>query len=261
GTCDVIGFAEARDLAKDARRLVTLGADPIERRIAKQTAERQAYLQEQASRMTFRMCVEQALPGMIKDSKSDRHRHQVRQSLEQACAAFGDVVVAAIDTPMMTKFLTPLWAATPTTADRTRNRIETVLDWAKVHKFRSGENPAAWKGNLEHAGFNKPGAQAHHEALPYADLPAFMARVRARNTTGARALEFLILTAARSDEVRSATWDEIDLNKRQWVVPAERMKAGVVHTVPLSDAAVTLLRSLPRTNSYVFAGARGQLGD
>jgi integrase len=259
GSCDCIGIAEARDLAKAARRLVTLGADPIEQRIANKIAERQAYVQEQASRMTFRMCVEQALPSMIGGSKSDRHRQQVRESLEAACAAFGDVAVSAIDTTMISKFLTPIWATKPTTADRTRNRIETVLDWAKVHKFRTGENPAAWKGNLEHAGFSKPDKQEHHEALPYAELPAFMAKLRARDTIGARALELLILTAARSDEIRSAPWSEFDLDKRLWIVPAERMKAKIVHTVPLSDAAVSLLQSLPGPRKgYVFKGETGQ---
>ena len=257
GSCDVIGLAEARDLAKAARRLVTLGADPIEQRVAKQIAERQAYLQAQASSMTFRMCVEQCLPGMIKTSKSDRHRNQVTKSLEQACAAFGDVSVSAIDTPMITKFLTPLWNEAPVSADRTRNRVERVLDWAKAQGFRNGENPAAWKGNLKHMQFEKPKNQKHHEALPYADLPRFMAKLRERNTTAARALELLTLTAARSDEVRSATWDEFDLDKRLWVVPAERMKEGVVHTVPLSDAALALLKCLPRTNRYVFPGQGG----
>jgi integrase len=259
GSCDVIGLAEARDLAKAARRLVTLGADPIEHRTAKQVAERQAYLQEQASRMTFAMCVEQCLPGMIKDSKNDRHRKQVAQSLQLACAAFGDVTVSAIDKHMVSKFLTPLWAAKAITADRTRNRVEKVLDWAKVKGFRDGENPAAWKGNLEHMQFEKPKAKdrKHHEALPYAELPALMARLRSRNTTAARALEFLILTAARSDEVRSATWDEIDLDKRLWVVPGERMKAGITHTVPISNQAVELLQALPRTSKYVFAATDG----
>jgi integrase len=257
GSCDCVTIHEARERARAARKIVTFGGDPIEQRIAKQTAERQAYVQEQASRMTFAMCVEQCLPGMIKNSKSPRHRNQVTQSLEQACDAFGPVAVSAIDTPMISKFLTPIWEATPATADRTRNRVERVLDWAKAKGFRTGENPAAWKGNLKHMQFEKPKGQKHHKALPYADLLAFMANLRERDTTGARALEFLILTAARTDEVRSAPWDEFNLDKRLWIVPGERMKEGVVHTVPLSDAAMALLRSLPRTSKYVFPGKGG----
>jgi integrase len=195
---------------------------------------------------------------MIKNSKSPRHRNQVTQSLQEACDAFGDVAVSAIDTPMISKFLTPIWEATPATADRTRNRVERVLDWAKAKGFRTGENPAAWKSNLKHMQFEKPKGQKHHRALPYADVPPFMTKLRARNTMAARALELLILTAARTDEVRSAIWDEFKLEKRLWVVPAERMKESVVHTVPLSDAAMALLQSLPRTGSdYVFPGAGG----
>ena len=257
GSCDCVTIHEARELARAARKIVTFGGDPIEQRIAKQTAERQAYLQEQASRMTFAMCVEQCLPGMIKNSKSPRHRNQVTRSLEQACEAFGDVAVSAIDTPMISKFLTPIWEATPATADRTRNRVERVLDWAKAKGFRTGENPAAWKGNLKHMQFEKPKGQKHHDALPYADLPAFMVKLRERNTMAARGLELLILTGARFDEVRSATWDEFNLDKRLWVVPGERMKEGVVHTVPLSGAAMALLQSLERTSKYVFPGAGG----
>jgi integrase len=259
GSCDCVTIHEARELARAARKIVTFGGDPIEQRIAKQTAERQAYVQGQASRMTFAMCVEQCLPGMIKNSKSPRHRNQVTQSLQQACDAFGDVAVSAIDTPMISKFLTPIWEATPATADRTRNRVERVLDWAKAKGFRTGENPAAWKGNLKHMQFEKPKGQEHHKALPYADLPPFMVKLRERNTMAARGLELLILTGARFDEVRSATWGEFKLDKRLWIVPGERMKEGVVHTVPLSDAAMALLTGLTKGSDadYVFPGAGG----
>ena len=197
---------------------------------------------------------------MVAKSRNEKHQRQFKDSLLKACESFGDVSVAAIDFQMITKFLTPIWNATPTTADRVRNRIERVLDWAKAKGFREGDNPAAWKGNLEHALFTKPEKkQRHHEALPYADLPAFMARLRERNTTIARALEFLILTAARSNEVRNAKWTDIDLNKRLWVVPAEAMKRGLPHTVPLNDAAMTLLNGLDQSGVYVFLGTTGEL--
>jgi hypothetical protein len=157
GSCDCVPMAGARQDARWARNLVQHGVDPVEARNAEKAERLQAAIREKASLMTFRMCVEQCLPSMIGKSKNERHRQQVTKSLRDACKAFGDVAVGSVDTPMIVKFLTPIWAATPVTADRTRDRVETVLDWAKVHKFREGENPAAWKGNLEHAGFNKPG--------------------------------------------------------------------------------------------------------
>jgi integrase len=257
GSCDCVSIAEARELARAARKIVTFGGDPIEQRIAKLAAERQAHAIEQATRMTFRQCVEQALPGMIAKSRNIKHQEQVEDSLRKACAAFGDVSVAAIDSEMISKFLTPLWNAAPVSADRIRGRVETVLDWAKAKKFRSGDNPAAWNGNLEHMGFVKPKGQNHHEALPYAELPAFMARLREQQHLYARALEFAILTVARTGQVRNAKWEQIDFDKRLWKIPGEDMKAGVAHTVPLSDAAIALLKGLDQSSAYIFPARYG----
>jgi integrase len=210
--------------------------------------------------MTFRECVDEAVPGMTANSRNEKHQRQFKDSLRKACTAFGDVSVAAIDSQMIVKFLTPIWNATPTSADRLRNRIERVLDWAKAKGFREGENPAAWKGNLEHMLFVRGQKnQRHYPALPYADLPAFMVKLRERNTTIAKALEFCILTGSRTDQIRDLKWTDIDLNKRLWIVPGEDMKAGFIHTVPLSDAAVGLLDALYQLSphdpdDYVFPG-------
>ena len=254
GSCDVIGIAEARDLARAARRLVVLGADPIEHRRATVAEERQAYLRERASKMTFAACVEGYLANRLDKFRNAKHKWQWEQTLGRASKAFGDLNVADIDTPMITKFLTPIWHKTPETAARIRGRIEKVLDWAKVHQFRDGENPARWKGHLENIFVTAEGG--NYAAMPFDQVPAFMARLRERESVSARALEFLILTAARSGEVRGATWSEIDLDKKQWTIPGERMKAAKEHTVPLSKQAVALLAALPRVKGekHVFPG-------
>ena len=252
GAADVIGLAEARDLARAARRLVTLGADPIERRRETVQAERDALIRDKASRMTFRQCADGYL-AQYASTWSDTHRHQWRQSLELAGDAFGDLPVGAIDTPAVVKFLEPICRETLNTGLRHRNRIENVLDWATVHKFRAGDNPARWDGHLEHVFAAKPEPEPH-AAMPFAELPAFLRRLRDREASAtAAALEFTILTAARRGESLNAHWDEIDLEKKLWTVPAGRMKAGREHTVPLSDRAVEILEALPRSGKFVFA--------
>ena len=255
GACspDAVSIAQARADAKWARNIVQHGDDPIEVRKAEQQAKIEAALREQATRMTFRQCVEQALPGLVAKSRNIKHQQQIKGSLLKACEAFGDVSVAAIDSEMISKFLTQLWNAAPTSADRTRNRVETVLDWAKAKKFRSGENPAAWQGNLEHMGFVKPKSKKHLDALPYADLPAFMVKLSEQTHVYARALEFAILTIARTNQIRKDTWEQIDFANRLWKIPGEGMKAGVEHVVPLSDAAIALLKGLDQSSpTYIF---------
>ena len=141
GSCDVVPLAEARDLAKHARKLVTFGADPIEHRTATLAAERESYLREKASTMTFGMCVDQYLAEHLASFRNVKHQWQWKETLQRASDAFGELNVAAIDAPMVIKFLTPIWHKTPETGSRIRGRIEKVLDWAKVHQFRDGENP------------------------------------------------------------------------------------------------------------------------
>jgi integrase len=253
GACDVIELREARQLAKAARRLVTLGADPIEYREETKAAEHEDRLKEQASRMTFAACAEAYAAEHLKKFRNAKHRSQWQRSLDLASQAFGDLNVAAIDGPCVIKFLTPIWAKTPESASRIRGRVEQVLDWARVHQFRDGANPARWKGHLEHVFAVAEGG--NFRAMPYSSVPGFVARLRERDSASARALEFLILTAARSGEVRGATWSEVDLDNKLWTIPAERMKAGKQHEVPLSKQAVTLLKALPHVGLHVFPGA------
>jgi integrase len=252
GPFDVIGLAEARELARAARRLVILGADPIDRRQDKTQAEREAVIRDKASRMTFKQCAEGYL-RQYAETWSDTHRHQWRHSLELAGAAFGELPVGAIDTPAVVKFLEPIARDTLNTALRHRNRIENVLDWASVHKFRSGDNPARWDGHLEHVFASKPEPE-HLAAMPFSEMPAFLAKLHDRDASpAAAALEFTILTAVRRGESLNAKWSEIDLERKLWTIPAERMKAGREHVVPLSDRVLEILEALPRTGEFVFA--------
>src|SRR5262249_5472923 len=157
-----------------------------------------------------------------------------------------------IDVDMVIKFLAPIWKSTPDTGTRIRGRVEKVLDWATASKFRTGENPARWRGHLEHLLKARPKAM-HHAALSFEEMPEFMAELRARDTVQARALEFCILTAVRSNEVIGARWEEI--SKDVWTIPAERMKAGREHTVPLSTRAGDILNGLARGSSgLLFPG-------
>ena len=173
---------------------------------------------------------------------------------------FGNVSVADIDAPMVLKVLKPIWSTKTETARRVRGRIEAVLDWAKVHEMRSGENPARWRGGLQHALPAKPQSSLvkHHPALPYGEIAEFMAALRAEEGTAARCLEFTILTAARTSETIGARWSEIDLKAATWTIPASRIKAAREHRVPLSPAALALLKAQAkiREGDFVFAGRR-----
>ncbi len=171
---------------------------------------------------------------------------------------FGDVAVAAVDLPLVMQAIEPIWTMKPVTANNVRNRVEMVLDWAKVRGYRQGENPARWKGHLDtllpHR--KKVAPVVHRAALPYREVGQFMVDLRKLTDTSARALEFQILTAARSGEVVGARWDEIDMGARVWTIPGERMKAGRDHRVPLSPAAMAVLERQAelRENEFVFPG-------
>ena len=253
GPADAIGLAKARELARAAREQVSLGNDPIEERHATKAARREAHLREVASTMTFAECSASYLREHLSTYRNEKHKAQWASSLARANRAFGDLNVAAIDVDAIVKFLGPVWEATPESASRIRGRVEKVLDWATARKFRSGENPARWQGHLEHLLKAKPKAK-HHAALPFADLPAFMAELRERGSISARALELCILTASRTGEVIGARWEEIEGDV--WTVPASRMKAKRAHRVPLSSRALAILGTLPRDSSgFVFPGA------
>jgi integrase len=173
---------------------------------------------------------------------------------------FGSLPVGAVDTDLILKALEPIWTTKTVMAGRVRQRIEAVLDWAKVRGYRDGENPARWKGHLDHL-LPAPGKITrvqHHAALPYVDVPAFMARLREREGTAARALEFTILTAARAGESCGVVWSEINADTAIWTIPADRMKGGREHRVPLSSAAHDLLSRIPQVGSLVFPRRPGR---
>jgi integrase len=205
--------------------------------------------------MTFRQCFEACLTAHEDGWKNAEHRRQWRTSIEQdVLPVIGNLAVDDIGTPHIIKVLEPIWKTKPETASRTRGRIERVLAWATVRGFRGGDNPARWRGHLQEMfpAVGKIAKVAHHEAMPFVEVPAFMAKLRERNHLAARALEFTILTAARTGEVLGAEWWEIDLVSKTWTVPAGRMKAGKMHKVPLSDRAVELLQNLPQRDGRIF---------
>ena len=255
GPLHTITLADARNLAMEARRLKLSGIDPIDAR----KADRQAKRLEDARAISFK----QASAAYIKANKSawknPKHAAQWESTLTTyADPIFGSLPVAAIDTALVMKALEAIWSEKPETASRLRGRIESVLDWATARGYRTGENPARWRGHLDKMLPARAKVQAvqHHAALPYHDLPAFMSCLRSQTGIGALALEFTILTAARTGEVIAATWDEIDLHAATWTVPKERMKAKREHKVFLGDDALAILRPLKETmrSDFVFPG-------
>lgn len=256
GSYPAVGLAEARQKARELRDALRQG----ETIAAPAKAARQAVA---AASKTFEQCADAMLRAVSDQWRNPKHRQQWENTLRQyAFPHVGALPVAEIDTPHVLACLEPIWRTKTETATRVRGRIESVLDWATVRKYRHGENPARWKGHLDKLlpAPRKVARVEHHRALHINAMPGFMADLRQREGMAARALEFVILTAARSGEVRGATWGEIDLQARVWTVPAGRMKAGKEHRVPLSDAAVKLLMSLPRMEgtNHVFPGSKGQ---
>ena len=252
-----MSLARARELAAEARRQRLEGADPIETRTTRLASARLG----EARGTTFRSCAEQLIASHEAGWRNAKHRQQWRNTLSSyAFPVLGDLPVGAIDTTLVMKVLEPFWSAKPETANRVRGRIEAVLDWAKVRGLREGQNPAQWRGHLNHLlpARAKVRRTRHHPALPYGELPTFMEELRCDSSISARALEFVILTAARTGEGRGARWDEIDLKQCIWIVPDERMKSGQEHRVPLSPRAVEILAAMleVRQGEFVFAGMK-----
>lgn len=257
GAYPEISLADARIKARECREKVKKGIDPIaEKRAVK------AKLVAQQKAMTFDMAFPKYLKMKTQEFSNEKHIKQWTSTLTTyASPIIGHMNVADIDTHHVLEILEPEWLSKTETMNRVRCRIENVLDWCTAHKYRKGENPARWKGNLQPM-LPAPGKiikVKHHSALPWKDLPAFMPLLRERQGMAARALEFLIMTAARSGEVRGAVWSEVDFTEKLWIIPAERMKAKSEHRVPLSADAIALLNSLPRfdNSEYVFAAPRG----
>jgi integrase len=259
GPVHTVSLAKARERARDCRGLRLNDVDPI--------AERQAgrlKAKLDASRaMTFKQCAEVYIAAHQASWKNKKHAAQWPSTLATyAYPIFGGLPVQSIDVGLVTKALEPIWNTKTETASRLRGRIETVLDWATARGYRQGDNPARWRGHLDKLlpGRAKVQKVEHHAALPYAEIGAFMSDLRDQGGTAALALEFLILTAARTGEVIGAQWAEIDLGAGVWTVPAERMKAGKEHRVPLSKPALAALARLPRSDGTVHVFPGGKAG-
>lgn len=258
-----VTLADAWKAAREARETAKNGIDPVER--AK--AARSALKASNVAAKTFKQCAIAYISAHKETWKNAKHAAQWGSTLETyAYPIMGDILVRDIGKAQVLAVLEPIWSNKTETATRLRGRLESVLDWAIARDYRAEPNPAKWKGNLQPllAAPGKIARKGHHAAMPVGDMGAFMRDLRQQAGTGARALEFVILTAARSGEVRGAIWEEIDLQAKVWTVPGDRMKMGKEHRVPLSDDAISLLHALPRmaNNSLVFPAPRGgQLSD
>lgn len=253
GSINTYSLSEARSRATDVRKILDAGRDPISER----DAERQRVKLATAKAMTFKQCADAYIEVHRAGWKNPKHVKQWESTVATyASPVIGSLPVASVDMPLVLKILEPIWTTKNETASRLRGRIEAVLDWATVRGYRSGDNPARWKGHLDKVlpAPNKVQKVKHHPAIPYGEVGEFMTALRKCDGVGAKALEFTILTAARSGEVRGATWQEIDLQTKTWTIPAERMKAGKEHRIPLSNQAVELLHSMSHIRGvpYIF---------
>jgi integrase len=255
GPLHTVNLAEARGKALTCRKLLLDGNDPLEAK----RHHRAALALSDAKSLTFEQSATNYIAAHKAGWKNEKHAAQWTSTLETyAYPTFGTLPVAAIDTGLVMKVLEPIWTTKTETATRVRGRMESVLDWATVRGYREGENPARWKGHLDHLlpKRSKVKKVQHHPALAYAEAPAFLAELRSQEGVAARALEFLILTACRTNEVIGAHWSEFDFTEKTWTIPAERMKAGKEHRVPLSQRALALIKELRKQvqGDYVFPG-------
>lgn len=250
-------LAEARDKAAEARKLAKAGKSPVE---ARREAEREAEAARKG-KPTFGQCADDFLTAKGSEWRNDKHKAQWAMTLTKYAEPLRSRPVDEIDTEAVLEALTPIWQRTPETASRLRGRIEAVLDAARARGFipRNEANPARWRGHLDKLLPKRPKlSRGHHAAMPYSEVPAFVAQLREREALTALALEFTILTAARSGEVLAARWSEINFSSKVWTVPAERMKAARPHRVPLAGPALEILEKLSeaRTGDFVFPGHR-----
>jgi integrase len=261
GPLALYGLQEVRAKALDARRQRHEGIDPIEARRAERARQRL----DAAKAITFRQCAEAYIASHRAGWRNGKHTAQWGATLSTyAYPIIGGLPVQAVDTGLLLKVLEPIWTAKPETASRVRGRLESILDFAKVRGERDGENPARWRGHLDKLlpAHSKVRQVEHHAALPYAELPAFLASVREQEGVAALAMEFLILTAARTGEAIGAPWAEVDLFDKTWTVPAARMKRPREHRVPLSARALAVLdemrlaRDGNNGDAFVFPGGK-----
>ncbi len=257
GSLKTLTLADAREAAKECRKMRLAGLDPIKEKEKLRAAVRL----EAARAISFQDCADAYIKAHKASWKNEKHQAQWGSTLKTyAYPVFGDLSVADVDVTLVMKALEPIWTEKSETAARLRGRIERVLDWAKVSGYREGENPARWRGNLSHLlpARSKVKRVEHHNALPYKELPDFWKELAKHSGTATQALRFTILTAARTGEVIGATWNEIDLEEKIWTIPAERMKAGSEHRVPLTPAVVTILKAMKKEkrSNYVFPGLK-----
>lgn len=255
GPLHTVTLSEARTRAKECRLKLLDEIDPLDAR----KSLKQAQALERGRAMTFDQCAAAYIAAHRGGWKNAKHASQWENTLATyATPTIGALPVADVDTALVVKVLSPIWQNKTETATRLRGRIESILDWATVSKYRQGENPARWRGHLQNllANPNKVAKVEHHPALPWQEVGSFMGDLRTRDGIAARAVEFAILTACRSGEVRGAKWSEIDLDAALWTIPAERMKAGREHRVPLSSAALGLLGSMEKLGDTVFPGRK-----
>ena len=253
-----VPMAQAREKAREIKEQIKQGIDPV----AERKAARAALIAAQAKAISFDECARQFLKSKTAEFSNPKHAAQWSSTLKTyASPIIGHLPVEAVDLPLIVKVLETIWKEKTETATRVRGRIESVLAWATVSGYRHGDNPARWRGNLD-AVLPKPTKLKnvqHHKAVQWQEINPFMQALRQREGIAVKALEFLILTAVRSGEVRGAKWKEIDLQTKTWTIPGERMKVDKEHTIPLCNDAVKLLKSMPilKGNDLIFPGARG----
>lgn len=265
GPLHTITLAKARGKAHECREQLLAGIDPLD---AKKDAQQSQRIEE-AKALSFRQCAVNYHLAHKDSWKSAKHADQWTNTLSTyAYPVIGDLPITAIDVGLVMKILEPIWKTKTETASRLRGRIESVIDWATARGYRIGENPARWKGHLDHLLMSRSAANkvVHHPALPYADLAEFIIDIRKQEGFAKQALEFLILTACRTSEVLNAGWSELDLDLAIWTIPAERMKARREHRVPLSARACEILREqraagqgqqrAADADQYVFPGRK-----
>lgn len=256
GACHTVTLTEARKRAKQARQQLLDGNDPIDTKHEK----RRAALATRARMMTFDQCATAYIEAHRHGWKNPKHADQWTNTINTyASPTIGSLAVSAVDTALVMKVLQPIWTTKTETATRLRGRIESILGWATVSGYRSGDNPARWRGHLDNLlpKRSKVAKVAHHPALPYSEMAGFIKQLRAQAGVAALALEFTILTATRTGEIIGARWDEIDLASKTFTIPSERMKAEREHRVPLCTRAIKILKELlPLGGEFVFPGLK-----
>lgn len=254
GSYPDVSLAMARDRAEDLRRLLASGKDP---KVFKDQAEKDAA--SRAEKPTFEQVLDTLIASRASGWRNAKHRQQWRNSVVQHAGNLLKLRIDEVATDDVLQAIEPIWASKAETASRVRNRIENTLDYAKSKGFRDGENPARWRGHLQHIlPKRRKLTRGHHQSMPYEKVPAFVARLRESQSVSARALEVLVRCALRTGEVVNAEWREIDLSTATWTIPAERMKSGVEFKIPLPPRAVAILKELAaaKQGDYVFVGKK-----